>query len=309
MLADDELIVINHDESREGEYIRIKVILLGEDLSDINLDVSVFHDVDILTVSEFTILDFSQNTLESATFTQRHLRAVPNKTRLKPSFPVFTENILDKVTLEHFYNDADIVLLVADGNDKFAIKNICTIIEILDKNGILYVKILANKQSFSLCRDKNGDILVSNVLIMEDQKDPTIKAEVDTVRKMEKILNILCQVIDNEINICRMHDYDCSTLNMVQQIAEPQGELYLYTDLSHKLFQEKIKNDMIFCHRLEYASAIWMKISHKENAMSEINAFIEDVEMSIDEDVDLFLFYENVDCHGISATMMLKEEK
>ena len=58
---------------------------------------------------------------------------------------------------------------------------------------------------------------------------------------MEKLLNALCQVIDNEINICRMHEYDCSTLNMVKQIGEPQGELYLYSNLSHKSFQEKRK--------------------------------------------------------------------
>ena len=64
---------------------------------------------------------------------------------------------------------------------------------------------------------------------------------------------------------------------------------------------------MIFRHRLEYASVIWMKISYKENTMSEVATFIEDVEVCLDEDADLFLFYEKIDGQELYATMMLKE--
>ena len=289
MLADNELIVINHDESREGEYIRIRVILLGEDLSDINLDISAFHDVEILTVSELTTLDFFQNTLESETFTQRHfLRAVPNKTRLKPSLPVFTENVLNKVTLENFINDADIVLLVADGNDKFAVKNICTIIEILDKNRVLYVKILTNKQSFSLCRDKNGVILISNVLIVENQEDFRSNAEISMVRKMEKILNTLCQVIDNEINTYRMHEYDCSALITLESFFEAKGELFIYQYNTYDDFQLTVKNDANLQINLKKSSQVWLKFYAIKKSSQEILDCIELIEKNIDEDADLY---------------------
>ena len=281
MLADDELIVINHDESREGEYIRIRVILLGEDLSDINLDVSAFHDVDILTISELTTLDFSQNTLESETL-------VPNKTRLKPSFPVFTENLLNRVTLECFVNDADIVFLVANGNDKFAVKNICTIIEILDKNRVLYVKILANKQSFSLCKDKNGDILVSNILIIENQKYYRSDADISSVRKMETILNTLCQVIDNEINTYRMHEYDCSALITLESFFKAKGELFIYQYYIYDDFKLSVKNDVNLQNDLKKSSHVWLKFYAIEKLSHEILNCIELIEKNIDEDADLY---------------------
>ena len=134
-------------EDREGDYIRIKVILLGETASQVKISDSL-NEVDFYCITQEKDIEVSH--------------------------------------IEHYIGDADIVLLLANGDDVFAAEHICPVMEILNRNKKLYVKIIANEKSFSASNNKLGDILTSSLLIVENQEDPAIKAEVGTVRKMEK---------------------------------------------------------------------------------------------------------------------------
>jgi len=249
VLAYDELIVINHDKSREGEYIRIRVILLGESTFGITVD-HTLHDVKVYRVTQ--------------------------------------KKEMNRNRIEQFIDDADIVIFVADGGDGFAVENICRITEILDRNGVLHVKIIDNEKSFPLCRDKNGDTLVSNVLIVEDQEDNWSDAEISTVNKMEKLLNTLCQIIDNEINTYRMHEYDCSALITLESFFEEKGELNIYMNYSYEQLDKSLKDGTILQSQLEQASKVWMKFDSTEKSSQTIMDCIELIEENVDEDADVY---------------------
>ena len=298
MLTDDELIVINHDESREGEYIRIRVILLGEDLSDINLDVSTFHDVDILTISELTTLDFSQNALESATFTKRHfLRAVLNKTRLKPSLPVFTKNLLNRVTLECFVNDADIILITVDSN-----------INLL-KDIVYFLK--QKEKLFIVITEKTLDTtILCNWLIFEKQDDTLFRSSASLPEKFTTTLHTFCNLMDNHIQTIRVHEYDFSSLVNLQHFFTTKGEVYLYPYFTQETIEAKLQTDAVFQSRLRTTAQVWVKFFYGASSELDSEKFIELIENHIDEDADFFMEWE-VGCEQGSkfdfAILCLKE--
>jgi len=93
------------DSGRDGNYIRIRVILLGE------------------IASSFILENISSNV----------------------SFYKITQKKEIQIhELKVYCHDADIVLLVSDLNDNFATENICTIIDMLYQKKVLYSTILSN---------------------------------------------------------------------------------------------------------------------------------------------------------------------
>ncbi len=253
-------------EDREGEYIRIRVILLGETASQVNIH-DTFNDVDFYCITQ--------------------------------------KNDIDVNHIESYISDADIVLLLANGDDTFAVEHIFTITDLLNRNKKLYVKIIANEKAFSTSNNKSRDILTSSLLIVENQADPTLKIEVDTVRKIETILNTLCQVIDNKINTYRMHEYDCSALIILKSFFEEKGELFIYKYNTYDEFQFSVKNDVNLQIYLEKSSQIWLKFNTIETFSQEILNYIELIEENIDEDADLY-FDSSYSMKKNQATILLR---
>jgi len=89
-----ETIYIHTEEDRDDSYIRIRIILLGEQLSHMCVDISPFHDVDTFRASEYTTLH--------------------------------------QAMLEHFIQDADIIL-VAVKSDMNLLKDIIYVLQQKEK--------------------------------------------------------------------------------------------------------------------------------------------------------------------------------
>ncbi len=226
---------------RECEQIRIKVILLGRTASSLILD----------------------NMTSDASF-----------------YKIRPEKEINRDELNGYCNDADIVLLVADLNDNFAVKNICTIMEMLYQNEILYTSIIANKKALPECKG----ISVSNMIIIEEQKDPTIQTLPTILEKMNRIIFSLCQVIENEISTYRVLDDDFSALITLQSFFEKQGVFQLYIDYDYLNFEKVLEKNPILRSDIEEVSKMWITFNSDENSLKKIEIFMDMIEMIVNED-------------------------
>ncbi len=238
-------------EDREGKYIRTRVILLGETASQVKIS-ELLNDVSVYSVTQ--------------------------------------KNEVNVSNIEQYIGDADIVLLLANGDDASALEHIHTVIKILNRNEVLYVRIIANAKAFSASKTKVGDIQTSSLLIVENQENLSIKVEVSTLKKMETVLDALCQLIDNEINTYRVHENDCSALITLESFFIDKGDLHLYTFNTYNEFKDTLKNDLELRLHLEKALGVWLKFSSVEKSSQEIVNFIELIEENLDENADVYYY-------------------
>jgi len=122
---------------------------------------------------------------------------------------------------------------------------------------------------------------------------------------METILNTLCQVIDNEINTYRMHEYDCSALITLESFFENKGELNIYVNYTHRQLKKELEDATILQAQLEEASKVWMKFDSMEKSSQTIIDCIELIEENVDEDADVY-FYGNEKMNYTNASFLLQ---
>lgn len=235
---------MSFSEDREGSKIRIKVILLGETASSMILD-NMRSDVGFYKIR-------------------------PNKEINMDEFKVYC-------------NDTDIVLLVADLNNNFAVKNICTIMEMLYRNEILYTSIIANEKALPKCKENTP----LSMIIIENQNDPTLQTLSTILKKMERIIFSLCQVIENKIFTYQILGDAFSALITLQSFFEDQGEFQLYIDYDYLDFEKVLADNAILRSNIEEASKSWITFDSEESSLKEKEAFMDIFEMIADEDADL----------------------
>ena len=111
-------------------------------------------------------------------------------------------------------------------------------------------------------------------------------------------------MIDNEINIYRMHEYDCSALITLESFFRENGELYIYQYNTYDEFQFSVKNDVNLQIHLEKSSQIWLKFNTIETSSQEILNCIELIEENIDVDANVY-FHSNNEVKNNQATILL----
>lgn len=232
--------------SNQQKYIRIRIIDLGLLALNVYVDTSLFNDM------------------------QR--------------YGVIKEKDIDDENLKYFIDDSDIVVLVADMDDDFAVENILKITEFLSDQKKLFVTLLAN---IDLSQDRMAWILKnvqqkSSVLIVENQEDIDISSGITKHQKFTRIISELCDFIDEEIQEIRMLDDFFSSLINMNRFFYQNYELFLFVNYTKKQF-EKIEIP------LEESSQIWIRCPFDEADNAEVINFIEFIEMKANEDAPIFI--------------------
>lgn len=231
------------EEERDNSYIRIRIILLGEQLSHMRVDISPFHDVDTFRASEYTTLH--------------------------------------QAMLEHFVQDADIIL-VAVKSDMNLLKDIIYVLQQKEK---LFVVI--TEKTLNIAMDHNQ-------LTLEKQDNMLFSASASLSEKFKTALHTLCNLMDNQIQTIRAHEYDFSFLLSLQRFFTTDGEVYLYPNFTQTTIEEKLETNALFQLRLGTAAQVWVKFFHGGSSKLDSEKFIDFIENNIDEDTDFFIEWDGV---------------
>ncbi len=200
---------------------------------------------------------------------------------------------VDKVRLEHFIDNSDIIFLVADLDDHSVVQDISKITDILSTCKKRFVTILANVKEEQIMMSKIvKDIRQkSSLLIVEHQEDIEISTAATIRQKFKKIINALYALIDVEINEVRVHSTMLSSLISLNSFFDERCELFIYSDSLEKL-RLSIKNEERFNQIIENAKQAWIAhpfIDDDTESIVKIYGFIGSIEESIDEDAPCFL--------------------
>jgi len=243
-----ETIYMHTEEERENSYICIRIILLGEQLSRICVDIATFHDVDTFRASEYTTLH--------------------------------------QATLEHFIQDADIIL-VAVKSDMNLLKDIIYVLQQKEK-------------LFVIVTEKTLDIAMDyNQLTLEKQDNTLFSASASLSEKFKITLHTLCKLMDNQIQTIRVHEYDFSSLVNVHSFFSTKGEVYFYPNLTQEAIEAKLQIDTLFQLRLRTASAVWVKFFHGGSSDSDSEKCMELIENHMDEDANFLIERDGIDTQGL----------
>jgi len=236
------------EEERDNSYIRIRIILLGEQLSHMRVDISPFHDVDTFRSSEYTTLH--------------------------------------QAILEHFVQDADIIL-VAVKSDMNLLKDVIYVLQQKEK-------------LFVVITEKILDIAMDyNQLILEKQDDMLFSASASLSEKFKTTLHTLCNLMDNQIQTIRAHEYDFSSLVNLHSFFTTKGEVYLYPNLTQETIEAKLQTDTRFQLWLRSASEIWIKFFHSSSSGSDSEKCMELIENHMDEDANFLIERDGIYDQGL----------
>jgi len=242
------------EEERDNSYIRIRIILLGEQLSHMCVDISPSHDVDTFRASEYTTLH--------------------------------------QATLEHFVQDADIVLVAVKG-DMNLLKDVIYVLQQKEK-------------LFVVITEKTLDIAMGyNQLILEKQDDTLFSASATLSEKFKTALHTLCKLMDNQIQTICVHEYDFSSLVNVHSFFTAKGEVYLYPNLTQEAIEAKLQTDTLFQSRLETAAQVWVKFFHGGSSGSDSEKCMERIENHMDEDANFFIERDGIDKQGLKFDFVI----
>ena len=259
-----------YNANNQQKYIKIKIINLGVVACSVTIETALFNDMQTYNIA--------------------HAEG------------------MSEPSIKHFINDSDIVLLVADLDDDFVIKNILTIINVLTKYKKMFLTILANVdiseapilQILKSVRDK------SSLLVVENQNDFSIKSERTISQKFKKIIYSLCDLIDVEIKELCVQETILSSLISLNSFFGAKCELYLYAEYTEELARLEVKQDLKLGSLLKESNQIWIRhpfVKEDQIPHNKISNFIDFFESQIDEDATCFL---SPNLHSSKATVETK---